>query len=222
VGQVEFCGIRSSLKLRFAGTPRYLYADYNPPTLPEGLLMPAIERRSFLQLVIAALPFTVFGQSSQAKEPTGGLVGAGEDRFAKKRPIPTGSSTFKVSTQDSRGDFFAMEHTNQKKGGPPRHLHHNEDEWFYVIEGDYLVEVGSHTHRLKAGDSVLGPRGTSHAWAFVGNTPGRLLITYAPAGKMEEFFDSRDRQGGRTTYVTDAAAMRAYGMELLGPPLSVE
>ena len=36
-----------------------------------------------------------------------------------------------------------MEQTSSKKGGPPRHLHHNEDEWFYVIEGEYITEIGS-------------------------------------------------------------------------------
>jgi mannose-6-phosphate isomerase-like protein (cupin superfamily) len=114
-----------------------------------------------------------------------------------------------------------MEHHHTKKGGPPRHLHRNEDEWFYVIEGEYLVEVCTQLHHLKAGDSVLGPRGVSHAFAFVGEGTGRFLITYAPAGKMEEFFDSRDRAGGRTTYVNDAEKMRTYGMELLGPPLAI-
>ena len=39
-----------------------------------------------------------------------------------------------------------------------------------------LVEVGSRRHRLKSGDSILGPRETPHAWAFVGNTPGRLIL----------------------------------------------
>ena len=44
-----------------------------------------------------------------------------------------------------------MEHTNRKKGGPPRHLHHNEDKWFYAIEGEYIVEVESERFRLKSG-----------------------------------------------------------------------
>jgi mannose-6-phosphate isomerase-like protein (cupin superfamily) len=114
-----------------------------------------------------------------------------------------------------------MEHHHTKKGGPPRHLHHIEDEWFYVIEGEYIVEVGTQRHHLKAGDSVLGPRGVPHAFAFVGEGTGRFLITYAPAGRMEEFFDTQDKAGGRTAYVTDAAKMRAYNMELLGPPISI-
>ena len=184
--------------------------------------MPEMERRSFLGLAVASFPFTRFSKSSQLEAPAGGtFVSAGEDRFAKIRPIPTGSSTFKVSAQDSQGGLFVMEHSNQKKGGPPRHLHHNEDEWFYVIQGDYLVEVGSRRQRLKSGDSILGPREVPHAWAFVGDTRGRLLIAYAPAGKMELFFAERDKRGG-TAYSTDLALYRACGMELLGSPLPVD
>jgi len=184
--------------------------------------MSEMERRSFLGLAIASFPLGLFGQSSQIEAPTNGaFVPAGEDRFAKIRPIPTGSSAFKVSTQDSQGGIFVMEHSNQKKGGPPRHLHHNEDEWFYVIQGDYLMEIGSQRHRLKSGDSIFGPRAIPHAWAFVGNTPGRLILAYAPAGKMEAFFAERDKRGG-TGYSTDLALYRACGMELLGPPLPVD
>ena len=188
-----------------------------------------LKRRSFLRLAAALLPSSLLAETFQAPAavqatstpPEPQPIHRDEDRYAFKRILPGGTTSFKVSSQDCRNDFFAMEHHHQKKGGPPRHLHHNEDEWFYVIDGDYLVEIGSTLYTLKTGDSILGPRGVSHAFAYNGTTSGRFLITYAPAGRMEEFFDSRDRAGGRTTYVNDAAKMREYGMELLGPPLTV-
>lgn len=194
--------------------------------------MTVIKRRSFLQSLALLFPSTLFAQSTAApgtskSVPAGSGVASepvlsGEDRYSFKRNIPNGDSAFKVSSKDCRGDFFAMEHHHTKPGGPPRHLHHGEDEWFYVIEGDYLVEVGGKLHHLKTGDSVLGPREVPHAFAFVGETTGRFLITYAPAGKMEEFFNSRDRlPGGRSTFVNNAEEMRAYGMELTGPPLEL-
>ena len=147
--------------------------------------MPQTNRRSLLTFLFAVMPCRLVAQAVQKTMDTADLrVLAGEDRFGKIRPIPTGTSVFKVATADTGGALFAMEHTNVKKGGPPRHLHHEQDEWFYVLEGEYLIEVGGKQYRLKAGDSVLGPREIPHAWAFVGTTPGRLLISYAPAGKI--------------------------------------
>lgn len=185
--------------------------------------MHRIRRRSFLAFAVAALPLTAIGQStnSDGKAAARGILPAGGDRFGKTRPIPTGSSAFKVAAQDTGGALFVMENRNTRKGGPPLHLHHHEDELFYVIEGDYVVQVGSERHRLTAGDCILGPREVPHTWAFVGDTPGRLLLAFAPAGKMEAFFtEQRDRRGG--IYVADAAVLRAYGMELLGPPIPID
>jgi len=182
------------------------------------------KRRSLLQLAALALPSRLFSQDAPTA-PAGTASSVplhrDDDRYGPKRVIANGTSTFKVSSRDCRGDFFAMEHKHTRKGGPPRHLHHNEDEWFYVVEGTYLVEIGTTMNTLHAGDSVLGPRGISHAFAFIGENSGRLLITYAPAGRMEEYFDSRAKDlGGRTAYVNDAAKMAAFGMELLGPPIT--
>jgi hypothetical protein len=66
-----------------------------------------------------------------------------------------------------------------------------------------------------------GSRGVPHAWAFVGDTPGRLLITFAPANKMEAFFRDNAKRNEHGEYLNDAEVYRAYGLELLGPPLSV-
>ena len=205
-----------------------IYTGYLPPgplqTLPSEVhLMPHLPRRTFLQTAAALLPSALLPAPLRADDsppitPPKPLHRE-EDRYGIKRALPNGTSTFKISTKDCRGDFFAMEHLHTAKGGPPRHLHHVEDEFFYVLEGEYRVEVAGQLHTLHAGDSLLGPRGIPHAFAFVGSTPGRLLITYAPAGRMEEFFNVQDQHGGRV-YGTDI--IRAYGMERVGPPLAID
>ncbi len=183
-----------------------------------------IQRRSFLQLALAALPCTALGQTANIPKVAKPVrVPAGVDREGKKHAIGLSSTTYKVLTQDTGGALFVLEQSNQKKGGPPRHLHHDVDELFYSLEGDYIVEVGSERFYLKTGDCVLGPREIPHAWAFAGGSAGRLLISFAPAGRMEAFFNERENRGiDPGAYTTDASFMRAFGMELLGPPLTVE
>jgi len=184
-------------------------------------------RRCFLGGAMAALPLALVGQSTKTSTPVRATpVPAGEDRFGEHRKLGVSSTDFKVSTQDSSGGLFVMQHTNRKRGGPPRHLHHNEDEWFFAIEGDYIFEIGSERFQLKSGDSILGPREVPHAWAFVGDTPGKLLIAFAPANKMEAFLRETMKRHS-TSYanpndLNDKELFHAYGMELLGPPLSVE
>jgi quercetin dioxygenase-like cupin family protein len=162
-------------------------------------------------------------QSTKTSAPAkAARVGHGEDRLGERHTIGVSTTDFKVLTQDSAGSVFIMEHTSQKKGGPPRHLHHNEDEWWYVIDGEYIVEIGSDRFQLKPGDSILGPRDLPHAWAFVSDTPGRLLIAFAPANKMETFFRDNAKRRKDGEYLNDAQVYRAYGLELLGPPLSLK
>ena len=184
--------------------------------------MQKMERRSFLGVAIAALPLAVMGQSMKTPTPArAARVARGEDRLGEHHTIGISSTDFKVLTQDSGGGVFIMEHSNRMKGGPPRHLHHNEDEWFYVIEGEYIAEIGTQRVQLKSGDSILAPREVPHVWAFVGDTPGRLLITFAPANKMEAFFRDNAKRRKDGDYINDAQVYRAYGMELIGPPLSL-
>lgn len=181
-----------------------------------------MERRDFLGGAMAVFPLGLLGQSIKA--PAASVVArvpSGADRLGEIHAIGVSSTSFKVLTKDSGGDLFIMEHTNQKKGGPPRHLHHNEDEWFHVVEGEYIVEVGSERFQLKSGDSILAPRELPHAWAFVGDTPGKMLIAFAPANKMEAFFRDNAKRRKDGAYLNDAGVYRAYGLELLGPPLSV-
>ena len=181
-----------------------------------------IERRSFLAAAIAASPAALVAQSTKAKaSPKAVRVARGEDRLGERHNIGLSTTLFKVLTKDSGGALFVMEHQSHEKGGPPRHLHHNEDEWFYVLEGDYIAEIGTERFQLKPGDSILAPRGVPHVWASVGEGPGKMLIAFAPANKMESFFRDNAKRRKDGDYLNDAAVYHAYGLELLGPPLPV-
>src|SRR5258708_3340598 len=92
-------------------------------------------------------------------------VAAGEDLFGEAR-VAAGSLAFKVVSPDPTG-LFVCEMTLHQKGGPARHLHHNQGEWFYAIEGEFILEIGQERMRLNPGDSILAPREIPHAWAYV-------------------------------------------------------
>jgi mannose-6-phosphate isomerase-like protein (cupin superfamily) len=146
-------------------------------------------------------------------------VPTGEDRFGEHRGLGVSHIDFKVSSQDSSG-LLILENTFHAKGGPARHLHYDQDEWFYVIEGEFIFEVGQERFSLKSGDSLLAPRKVPHVWAYVGDSCGRILVTFAPAGKMEAFF--REVTKANAMPPQNPELWRAHGMELLGPPLAVE
>ena len=146
-------------------------------------------------------------------------VPAGEDRFGEHRGLGISSIDFKIVAQDSNG-LFIIENAFHQKGGPARHLHFDQDEWFYAMEGEFIFEVGQERIRLKPGDSLLGPRRVSHVWAYAGGIRGRILIAFMPAGKMEAFF--REVMKANAMPPQDPGLWRAHGMELLGPPLSAD
>src|SRR5690242_12795592 len=114
-------------------------------------------------------------------------VPTGQDRLGQHRGLGVSTIAFKVVPNDSSG-LFILENTFHTKGGPARHLHYEQDEWFYALEGEFLIEIGQERYRLQPGDSLLAPRRVPHVWAYVGEARGRILITFLPAGKMEAFF----------------------------------
>lgn len=145
-------------------------------------------------------------------------VPAGADQFAEVRGLGISVIAFKLTPPTPDG-LFVIENTFHHKGGPARHLHHEQDEWFYAVEGEFVIEIGAQRLQLNAGDSVLAPRRVPHVWAFVGEGIGRMLIAFTPAGQMEAFF--REVTQANAMPPRDPALWDAHGMQLLGPPLPV-
>ena len=147
-------------------------------------------------------------------------VPAGQDRFGEHRGLGVSAIEFKVTPQDNSGDLLILENVFSAKGGPPRHLHYEQDEVFYALEGEFVIEVGDERTRLRPGDSLLAPRRVPHVWAHVGAGRGRILITFAPAGQMEAFF--RIVTPTNAMPQQNADLFRAHGMELVGSPLALD
>jgi quercetin 2,3-dioxygenase len=155
-----------------------------------------------------------FRSAAESKSDAAALVQVIVNCQQLNRPIPAWVP--KVAAQDTHNGLFIIEQVCQRKGGPPRHLHHAQEEWFYIMEGEYVFEVGEQRMRMRPGDSLIGPRGVPHVWAYVGESPGKIMIGFAPAGQMEKFFIEAAKL---RDFAADQKLYRECGMDIVGPPL---
>lgn len=103
-------------------------------------------------------------------------------------------------------------------GGPPVHIHHNEDEVIHVIEGEYEFWLDGKVVPVAPGRSIFLPRGVPHTFRVAGHSPGRNLTILTPGG-MEEFFVEAAAQALRIPDHMGPLLQLAerYGIEFRGP-----
>jgi mannose-6-phosphate isomerase-like protein (cupin superfamily) len=187
-----------------------------------------MKRNHFLKGCIAvstfiSMPFLSLAKSiSRLRADKAIKVEAGEDRFDKVTSLFDGDKFFcKVSTTDTDGDMYIFESIRDKKGGPSYHYHFEQDEWWYILEGEFLFKVGDKTFTAKAGDSVFGPRMVPHAFAKTNDGAARMIIAFQPAGKMQECF--RKISEGAVKDMNEEQRnefRRQHGFLSVGPALS--
>lgn len=189
-----------------------------------------MNRRSFLQFPLVAgvlaLQARAAGESPAAsgRSPRGFKAGRGQNRYQEELLIMGGRFDLKVSARDTGGDLCIYDTLRQTKGGPALHLHHRQDEWFYVIRGEFIVKVGDETLTLGPGDSAFAPRKIPHAFAMTSEGEGQMLVLFQPAGTMEDFFHEMASFGSgipkdQETKLRELWAR--HGMEIVGPPLKI-
>jgi DNA-binding transcriptional MerR regulator/uncharacterized cupin superfamily protein len=162
-------------------------------------------------------------------------VAAGKDRFDAQTTLGGEPMDCKVSGQDTQGAMCVFEFTG--KGGGPRHLHYDQDEWIYVMHGEFEFQMGKAKKpvRVGPGESIFLPRKVAHVWGCVSGQPGKIIDVYQPAGKMEEFFREIGKfkdlpaleQMVNKTYTEEQVKslqrfFDGYGMDLMGPPLGFD
>ncbi len=188
-----------------------------------------MNRNSFLKASIAIgtflnAPFVAVAKKNSKKRVGKAIkVDAGKDRFDNPISLFDGDTFYtKVSAADTDGDVYVFESTRVKEGGPSFHLHYEQDEFWYVLKGEFLFKVGEETFTAKAGDTVFGPRQVPHAFAKIGEGEARLLMFFQPAGKMEKMF--KDISEGATKNITTDEDkdkfFHEYGLKRVGPPLT--
>jgi quercetin dioxygenase-like cupin family protein len=95
-------------------------------------------------------------------------------------------TTFLVTGQDTQGQFALVEQVSRQGNVPPPHIHHREDEVFYVLEGEMTFSVGDRTIKATPGTLAFVPRGVVHSFAL-DSEQVRVLVMFTPAG-FEGFF----------------------------------
>jgi mannose-6-phosphate isomerase-like protein (cupin superfamily) len=100
--------------------------------------------------------------------------------------LATDLHTFKVVGADTEGRFTLTEVTARPEFGPPPHIHHRQDETFYVIEGTLEIVYQGKTFTAGPGSVVHLEKGRVHSHRAVGNGPARALAIYTPGG-LDQF-----------------------------------
>lgn len=93
----------------------------------------------------------------------------------------------KVSGEETGGQFSILEEIDPPDFVTPLHIHHKEDEYFYLLEGEATFTIGDRTISAKPGTFVFAPRDIAHMYRVEGGQPAKILSMLAPAG-LEELF----------------------------------
>lgn len=120
----------------------------------------------------------------------------------------------KASADTTGGAFSIVEEIDPLD--TPLHCHANEDELFYVIEGEHVFRCRDRDFRVGPGGTMFAPRGVPHAHRRIVPRTGRLLTITSPAG-FERFFRdlSQAEASGASMPEVYAAMSRKYGIKWL-------
>ena len=140
--------------------------------------------------------------------------------------------TFKANSARTGGAFTLIEQLAPPGFSPPLHVHHVEDEVFYVLDGALRIRCGDRDLHLDAGGSVFLPKDVPHSFRVEGGEPARLLQLTAPGG-FDRFVEAAGVPAGTRTLPPPsppppgtieriAALGEAHGFTIVGPPLSVD
>ena len=135
--------------------------------------------------------------------------------------------TVKATAASTGGAFGLLESVIAPGFSPPLHVHHREDEAFYVLEGELTMRCGERTFRALPGSFVFLPRDVPHTFLVEGDRPARMLTLLTPGGGEGVFIDGgrpAESEGLPPVTPPDIPALKRvsaiYGADIVGPPLS--
>jgi quercetin dioxygenase-like cupin family protein len=162
-------------------------------------------------------------KGSSTEEPAPIALGANE---GESRWFLGSHVSIKASAETTAGRVAVIEHLSPRGSGSPLHIHHREDEWFYVIGGELTLWVGGQVISAPAGSFAYGPRDIPHTFTVSSETARYLLVT--EPGDFAAFVRALSEPATEvvipapSTEPPDVAALAevavGYGIEILGPP----
>ena len=141
----------------------------------------------------------------------------------------TGRLTVKAGPDETGNAFSQLVMDEPRGSATPVHIHHNEDETFYILEGQVTIFSDDERIDLEAGDYCFVPRGAVHAY-LVRSERARMLVTISPSG-TEQLFVSLGVPVTGPEAPAEAVMppmpelvrlFAQYGTEILGPPPSLD
>ncbi|MBK9686484.1 MAG: cupin domain-containing protein [Saprospiraceae bacterium] len=187
------------------------------------LIQTTMQRRDFMLTSILALP--AFAVSAHLERFIGAdskafVLYKGQSRFGVPTPFKgVNPNDLKLSTRDTAGKLSAFWYRGVEKTGPSYHAHPFQDEVFYVLEGNYVFQLGEEKQLLNKGDLIFLPRTIPHTWVQVSDV-GQLFYFLQPAGKMEEFFLKMTESGGKMSREESRQVGESHGIINHGPGIS--
>jgi len=150
-----------------------------------------------------------------AAEPEGFVVlPDGGARYSGPKGRETDFTEILARSEQTAGALGLFRQIIAPKSGPPLHVHHAENEFFYIISGDFNFKLGDRVVAAPAGSIVFVPRDTAHTFQNSGTVPGVLLVGVTPGGLEMNF---AERQG--VDAETAKTISKKHHADDVGPPL---
>lgn len=125
-----------------------------------------------------------------------------------------------LKPEETNGTMSIVDSISPIGSGPPRHIHHNEDETFVTLTGSCKVWLGGEERVLSAGESAFIPRGKEHTFKVIGDEPCRHLVILTPGGFEGFFADMAARQFAIPDDMPEIEkSAEKHNMTFTGPPL---
>lgn len=128
----------------------------------------------------------------------------------------------RASGDESAGHYDLLEFTIEPGPGvTPLHVHHDNDEAVYVLDGELTVRLGDDLVTLGPGAYAMAPRGVPHTYRSTGDRPARVLFTYMPGNhwRMLEAAAEHGPVEDESDIERLLPVLEEYGVEVVGPPL---